>query len=105
MPRSARASASSMSSIRFEKKNQPSHISRSSGSPSRSAASASALPAPNQPGSMYRHCDQACAHGIERSASMPVRSAREVGREPICMRSITSIGATWRKKSANSASS
>jgi len=36
---------------------------------------------------------------------MPLLSVREVGREPICMRSITSIGATWRKKSANSPSS
>ena len=54
-------------------------------------------PAPYQPGSMWRDCDQANTHGTGSRPAMPGLSARCTERAPICMRSITSIGVTRRK--------
>ncbi len=57
------------------------------------------VPAPNQPGSMCRLCDQANIQGTARIVSTPLPPPRTSGREPICMRSITSTGVTAWKNS------
>ena len=55
-------------------------------------------PAPNQAGSMWRDCVHANTQGTARSASKPSLPGRSAGREPICMRAITSMGVTaWNQ--------
>jgi hypothetical protein len=48
---------------------------------------------------MCRDCAQANTQAAGRTGSMPRASLRSSWLEPICMRSITSIGVTARKKS------
>ena len=58
---------------------------------------ASPDPLPNQPGSMWRLWDQANIHGMARNESTSRLSVRDTGREPICIRSMTSTGVTaWK---------
>ncbi len=47
---------------------------------------------PYQPGNTKRACVQANTHGIARSAWTPPCLRRDDGREPMRMRSMTSIG-------------
>ena len=66
--------------------------------PSSSTAVRKPEPAPNQAGSMCRDWVQANTHGTARSASKPSLPGRTAGREPICMREITSMGVTaWNQ--------
>ena len=52
---------------------------------------------------MCRLCVQANTQGMARSAPMPVARRARAGRDPMCMRSITSSGVAARKYSKNSA--
>ena len=47
---------------------------------------------------MWRDCVHANTHGTARNASKPSLPGRTAGREPICMRVMTSIGVTaWNQ--------
>ena len=71
---------------------------RGTSRPSSSIAVLRPRPAPYHAGSMWRDCVHANTHGTARSASKPSLPGRTAGREPICMRAITSIGVTaWNQ--------
>ena len=50
-----------------------------------------ALPKPNQPGSMTRHCDQLKTQGMARRSSIAVLFLREAGRLPMLSAAISLI--------------
>ena len=85
--------------MRFLKKNQLPQASRTRASPRVRTVASRPLPAPSQPGSMKRACDQANTQGTGSSASRPALALRCTERAPICMRSMTSIGVTAWKNS------
>ena len=75
------------------------YVARTRAEPNFLIAAARPVPAPYQPGSMWRGCVHANTHGTARTESSDAGSDRCTGREPICMRSITSMGVTARKNS------
>jgi hypothetical protein len=76
---------------------QPPNISRSGASPWRLIAASRPVPTPYQPGRIARVWVQANTQGMARRSRMPCMVRREAGRDPMFMRSITSIGVAWRK--------
>ena len=63
------------------------------------ASSCSALPAPYHAGRKNRDWDQLKTQGIARRSAQLAAPVRRAGREPIVLRSTTSIGVAWRKNS------
>ena len=76
------------------KKVHSAYAERATSRPSSSTAVRRPTPAPNHAGSMWRDCVHENTHGTARSASNPSLPGRTAGREPICMRAMTSIGVT-----------
>ena len=105
MPMSALASMTSIPSTRASKNGQRPYMSPSIDAPNCPTTASRPDPLPNQPGSMCRLWDQANIHGMARSESTSRLSERDTGREPICIRSMTSTGVAAWKNSVKTGSS